>query len=160
MTRESDEHREIERKFLVRKLPDNLAAFPHAEISQGYLAIAEGGVQVRLRKNGAHHSLTYKRGAGNVREEREIALSAEQFSVLWPATQEKRLIKTRYEIPWGDRIIEIDLYGGRHEGLAVAEVEFEDEESAKNFRPPDWLGDDVTRDPRYSNQLIASPLSD
>jgi CYTH domain-containing protein len=35
-------------------------------------------------------------------------------------------------------------------------VEFDDEESAKNFQPPDWLSEDVTGDPRYSNQLLAS----
>lgn len=156
----SSTHHEIERKFLVRKLPHDLAVFPHAEISQGYLAIADGGVQVRLRKKEGQHSLTYKRGVGNVREEREVELTAEQFSALWPATKEKRLIKTRYEIPWGDRVIEIDLYHAQHEGLAVAEVEFDDEKSAENFQPPDWLGSDVTRDPRYSNQLIASPISD
>jgi CYTH domain-containing protein len=149
-------NREIERKFLVRKLPEELAKFPHTEISQGYLAIARGGVQVRLRKNGATHSLTYKRGIGNVREEREVELTPAQFDALWPATESKRLVKTRYDIPLGNRVVEIDVYGGRHNGLVVAEVEFEDEESAKNFQPPAWLGEDVTGDPRYSNQLLAS----
>jgi CYTH domain-containing protein len=38
----------------------------------------------------------------------------------------------------------------------VAEVEFDTEEAAKDFQPPAWLGDDVTGDPRYSNQLLAS----
>ena len=149
-------NREIERKFLVRTLPEQLAGFPHAEISQGYLAITPGGVQVRLRKNGPTHSLTYKRGLGNVREEREVELTPEQFDALWPATDGKRLVKTRYDIPLENRVVEIDVYGGRHEGLIVAEVEFDDEESAKNFQPPDWLGEDVTGDPRYSNQLLAS----
>jgi CYTH domain-containing protein len=65
-------------------------------------------------------------------------------------------VKTRYDIPLGNRVVEIDVYGGRHNGLVVAEVEFEDEESAKSFQPPDWLGEDVTGDPRYSNQLLAS----
>lgn len=149
-------HREIERKFLVRKLPENLSTHPHTEISQGYLAIADDGLQVRLRKKRDQHSLTYKRGVGNVREEREVTLTADQFSTLWPATEGKRLIKTRYEIPLGDRVVEIDIYGGRHEGLVVAEVEFDDEKSAEDFQPPEWLGDDVTGDPRYSNQLLAS----
>jgi CYTH domain-containing protein len=114
------------------------------------------GLQVRLRRKRDQYSLTYKRGLGNVREEREVTLTAEQFDKLWPATEGKRLVKTRYEIPFGDRVVEIDRYGGRHEGLVVAEVEFEDEQSAINFQPPDWLGDDVTGDPRYSNQLLAS----
>src|SRR5687767_15356684 len=152
----SSMNREIERKFLVRKLPEDLTAFPSAEISQGYLVSLDDGLQVRLRTKSGQHSLTYKRGLGNVREEREVALTAEQFAKLWPATEGKRLSKTRYEIPFGDRVIEIDIYSGKHEGLVVAEVEFDDEESAINFQPPDWLGDDVTGDPRYSNQLLAS----
>ena len=60
-------HREIERKFLVRKLPEQLAEFPHAEISQGYLVSLDDGLQVRLRKSNESYSLTYKRGVGNVR---------------------------------------------------------------------------------------------
>lgn len=152
----AERHREIERKFLVRKLPDDLRAFPSAEIAQGYLVSTDDGLQVRLRKKSEQYSLTYKRGLGNVREEREVALTAEQFATLWPATEGKRLSKTRYDIPFGERVVEIDIYSGRHEGLVVAEVEFDDEESAINFQPPDWLGEDVTGDPRYSNQLLAS----
>jgi adenylate cyclase len=152
----SHEHREIERKFLVRKLPDDLTSYPFADIAQGYLVSLSDGLQVRLRKSGEKYSLTYKRGIGHVREEREIELTAEQFDALWPATEGKRLVKTRYEIPFGDRVIEIDVYHEKHEGLAVAEVEFDEEDAAENFRPPVWLGDDVTGDARYSNQLLAS----
>jgi CYTH domain-containing protein len=148
--------REIERKFLVRKLPEDLTSFSSNEISQGYLVSLDDGLQVRLRKSGEHYLLTFKRGTGNVREEREVELTATQFDALWPATEGKRLVKTRYEIPFGDRVVEIDVYHGRHEGLVVAEVEFDEEAAAKNFKPPDWLGDDVTGDPRYSNQLLAS----
>jgi CYTH domain-containing protein len=156
MSRNKEEHREIERKFLVRKLPDSLTSYPHAEILQGYLVSLDDGLQVRLRRSGDKFSLTFKRGTGNVREEREVELSAEQFDALWPATEGKRLVKTRYEIPFGKRVVEIDVYHGKHEGLIVAEVEFDAEETAKNFRAPDWLADDVTGDPRYSNQLLAS----
>src|SRR3954470_15578801 len=116
---------EIERKFLVRELPHNLADYPHNEIWQGYLVSLDDGTQVRLRKKGECYSLTFKRGTGNVREEREVDLSAEQFDALWPATEGKRLVKTRYEIPLGDRVVEIDVYHDRHEGLVVAEVEFD-----------------------------------
>lgn len=149
-------HREIERKFLPREVPGNLADFPHAQMEQGYLAIAPGGVQVRLRKAGASHSLTYKRNEGDSRQEREVEITPEQFAVLWPATEGKRLTKTRYNFPFGALVIEIDIYSGRHEGLIVAEVEFETEQAARVFQPPDWLGPDVSRDPRYSNQLLAS----
>ena len=149
-------NREIERKFLVRKLPAKLESYPAAEISQGYLVSLDDGLQVRLRTSDEQYSLTYKRGAGNVREEREVELTAEQFAVLWPATDGKRLVKTRYKIPFDEHVVEIDVYHDKHEGLVVAEVEFDEEEAARNFQPPDWLGDDVTGDPRYSNQLLAS----
>ena len=148
--------REIERKFLVRKMPDGLTSYPNNEISQGYLVSLDDGTQVRLRKKGDGYTLTFKRGTGNIREEREVELTAKQFDSLWPATDSKRLVKTRYEIPLGGRVVEIDVYHDRHEGLVVAEVEFNDEEASRNFQPPDWLGDDVTGDPRYSNQLLAS----
>ena len=155
MSRKEKGSREIERKFLVRDLP-TLTNYPHIEISQGYLVSLDNGLQVRLRQSGDRYSLTYKRGAGPVREEREVELTAEQFEVLWPATEGRRLVKTRSEIPLGDLIVEIDIYHGRHEGLIVAEVEFDEEKTAANFQAPAWLGADVTGDPRYSNQLLAS----
>jgi len=156
MAANANSHLEIERKFLVRKLPADLTSFPNCAIAQGYLAIAPGGVQVRLRRSADRLSLTFKRGMGKAREEREVELTAAQFEALWPATHGKQVTKTRYEIPFEDWVVEIDIYGGQHEGLVVAEVEFDDAESAENFLRPDWLGDDVTNDPRYSNQLLAS----
>ncbi len=149
-------HREIERKFLVRELPADLAAYPHVAMAQGYLVIAPDGVQVRLRKAGDKHSLTYKRNDGASRIEREIALTCEQFEVLWPATDGKRLTKTRYAVPLGGLTVEIDIYSGRQSGIVVAEVEFEDEDAARDFAVPHWLGEDVSHDPRYSNQLLAT----
>jgi adenylate cyclase len=147
--------REIERKFLVKQLPERLDQFPHQEIVQGYLAAESSGVQVRLRKKGNAHSLTYKRDTENGREEREISLSAEQFDTLWPATAGRRLTKQRYEVPCNEHIIEIDVYRGRHDGLVVAEVEFGDDQACVDFNPPEWLGEEVTGQSRYSNVLLA-----
>ena len=146
---------EIERKFLLKRVPDNLEKYPRAEIEQGYLAIDSGGHHVRLRKKGDARSLTYKRDYGIRREEREIRLTADQFEALWPATAGRRLTKIRYDLPRGKRMIEIDVYGGVHEGLVVAEVEFPDEESCAEFEAPDWFGAEVTGDQRYSNLKLA-----
>ena len=97
--------REIERKFLVRKMPGDLTSYPSSEISQGYLVSLDDGTQVRLRKANEHHTLAFKRGTGNVREEREVELTAAQFDALWPATEGKRLVKTRYEIPLAEHVV-------------------------------------------------------
>src|SRR2546430_11098250 len=116
--------REIERKFLLKRLPPNLRHFHSRTIEQGYLAAKTDGTQIRLRKSGRHHSLTIKRGRGVSRQEIEVDLTRDQFEELWPATAGCRLTKTRYDVPFGKRTIEIDVYRGRNEGLVVAEVEF------------------------------------
>jgi len=143
--------REIERKFLLKRFPPDLKKYPHDTIEQGYLAVGRGGLQVRLRKKGSVLSLTYKEGTRGERVEREIRLSLEQFKALWPATAGRRLTKVRYDVPWKKHTIEIDVYRGRHDGLVVAEVEFDDQKSAAEFQRPDWLGRDVTGKPKYSN---------
>lgn len=147
--------REIERKFLLKRFPGDLKKFPHDTIEQGYLAVGRGGLQVRLRKKGSVFSLTYKEGTRGGREEREIRLSLEQFNALWPATAGRRLTKVRYDVPWKKHTIEIDVYRGRHDGLVVAEVEFDDEKGAADFQGPDWLGRDVSGKPKYSNVTLA-----
>ena len=148
-------NREIERKFLVKELPDNLGESRCLVIEQGYLAIESAGRQVRLRKTDSGTSLTFKVGRGSHREEREIKLSPNQFAVLWPGTEGRRLRKLRYEVPWGDLLIEVDIYRGRHAGLVVAEVEFPDPASCRKFRSPLWFGREVTGEKRYSNVRLA-----
>lgn len=146
---------EIERKFLLKRLPARLTSYPHEEIDQGYLAVARGGVQVRLRKKGRVRTLTYKRGTKTAREEREVRLNAKQFDALWPATEGHRLTKIRYDVAWEGFVIEVDVYTGRHEGVVVAEVEFADEKTCRDFAPPDWFGEDVSGKSRYSNVAMA-----
>src|SRR5207247_7931139 len=102
--------REIERKFLIKRLPLEILRSRHFRIAQGYLANEPGGRHVRLRKKGKIASLTFKVGRGTAREEREIRLSPKQLRTLWPATRGRRLHKTRYEIPWKRLKIEIDIY--------------------------------------------------
>jgi CYTH domain-containing protein len=149
-----DPHLEIERKFLIRRLPRNLKRYRHAEIAQGYLAI-DRRAHVRLRKKGRSHTLTYKRGPARSREEREIQLNPAQFAILWPATKGARLMKTRYYLPYKGLTIELDIFHGSHEGLMLAEVEFPDTLTYHKFRPPPWLGDEVTGVSRYSNVRLA-----
>ena len=148
-------YQEIERKFLLKSLPPDLDGQPHHVIEQGYLAATPDGRQVRLRRTDSKHTLTFKTADGALREEREIHITPEQFAVLWPATSGKRLTKTRYVLPWNNLGIEVDVYGGINRGIVVAEVEFRNEQQCTAFEPPDWFGEEVTRDPRYSNVVLA-----
>ena len=145
---------EVERKFLVHEAP-KLDNAPAEEIDQGYLAIGSDG-EVRLRRKGERLLLTAKRGGGLSREEAEVELGRDAFEELWPLTEGRRLHKRRHVLPQGELEIEVDVYAGDLDGLVVAEIEFGSEEEARAFVPPDWLGEDVTGDPRYLNVTLAT----
>jgi CYTH domain-containing protein len=149
---------EIERKFVVGEpLTFDLAAYASEPISQGYIAIADDGTEVRIRARGHTHTLTVKSGPARSRVEEEIEIDARRFESLWPLTDGRRVEKRRYVIPGeGDLGIELDVYEGDLAGLVTAEVEFPSEEAADAFDPPTWLGTDVTGDARYSNQSLAT----
>ncbi|HEY6111811.1 MAG TPA: CYTH domain-containing protein [Chthoniobacterales bacterium] len=149
--------REIERKFLIKRLPAEVKRARRYPIRQGYLATEGDDRHVRLRKKGKHASLTFKLVHGReVREEREIELTYKQFAALWPATAGRRLQKVRYEIPWNNVVIEIDVYSGKNEGLVVAEVEFPNRAAGRKFKPPVWFAREVTGEKRYSNIKLAT----
>src|SRR2546423_9317628 len=101
--------REIERKFLIKRLPVEILRSRHLQIAQGYLANEPGSRHVRLRKKAKTASLTFKVGRGSTREEREIRLSPKQFAVLWPATAGGRFRQGRLEVPWENLHIQIGI---------------------------------------------------
>jgi CYTH domain-containing protein len=140
----------------VKEFPERLKQARRCVIAQGYLAAEPGGRHVRLRKKGKTASLTFKVGRGAHREEREIKLSAKQFAALWPATVGRRLYKLRYEMPWKNFLIEIDIYRRKHKGLVVAEVEFPNRTACRKFKAPAWFGREVTGNKRYSNVRLAT----
>jgi len=146
---------EIERKFLVKSLPENLEQYQHKDITQGYLAITEDGTEVRLRQKGKKYFQTVKSGAGKTRFESEVEITEDQFKALWEATKGKRVEKTRYEIPHESGTIELDVYHGDLDGLLLAEMEFPGEKESNKFTPPEWLSEEVTDDKRYKNQNLA-----
>jgi len=145
---------EIERKFILAAAPDWLDSAPAEPIEQGYLAVGEGS-EVRLRLIGGRPRLTVKSGAGLSREEAEVELTEAQFEALWPLTEGRRLSKVRHRRETGVETIEIDVYGGAHDGLIVAEIEFDSTDASAGFEPPDWLGTEVTGDDRWANASLA-----
>ena len=100
--------------------------------------------------------LTIKDGRGRVRAEEELELDPATFDRLWPLTDGRRIVKTRYEIPAGnDLTIELDVYHGPLAGLATAEVEFGSVEDSERFNPPHWFGREVTEADEYKNRALA-----
>ncbi len=153
---------EIEKKFLVKEIPENISQYDNVEIRQGYLIDSceeNNDIERRFRKENEKCFFTIKTvisGNGrHIREEKTHQITQESFNELWPKTEGRRLEKTRYKIPYGKYLIELDIYNGRHLGLVVAEIEFPNIAEAMGFIPPSWIGEDITEDKRYSNQELA-----
>lgn len=144
---------EIERKFLIHALPQNLDTYPRKEIEQGYI---NRDPVVRIRRQDDAYILTCKGQGFLVREEFELPLSKEAFAHLKPKTDGIFIEKTRYLIPYDDKLtIELDLFHGKLAPLVLAEVEFSSVEEANAFLPPAWFGEDVTNSPKYHNSNLS-----
>lgn len=148
---------EIERKFLanLELLEGSPDDYEYTAIRQGYLVIGDDGSEARLRDKAGKYTLTVKTKGDLVRGEWETEVDESQFEILWPATEGKRVEKTRFKIPYGEYVIELDIYEGQLDGLVTAEIEFESMQAAQQFVPPEWLGKDVTQESSFKNQNLA-----
>lgn len=146
---------EIEKKFLVTNIP-SLSDYEKTEILQGYL-VSQKDNELRIRKMGESYFKTSKKAhPSGYREEIEEYISIGEFEKLWAQTGGKRIEKIRYKIPYQQFTVELDIFSGLNKGLELAEIEFDSEESARDFSPPSWFGQDVTDDPKYKNVNLAS----
>ena len=149
---------EIERKFLLKN--DSWRVEGSGTLyRQGYLStVSERTVRIRLINDQGF--LTIKGiPVGARRAEYEYEIPAGEASEMLDNLCEHPLIeKTRYRVEYQDLVWEIDEFKGDNAGLNIAEVELEDENQAVHM--PDWVGEEVTGDPRYySANLTANPYS-
>lgn len=149
---------EIERKYLLRALPNLPAGTTSVEIEQGWIP----GTRIleRLRRTrgptGVHHFRTIKFGTGIRRVEVEEEISAELFARMWPLTEGRRIAKRRHCVPHGALRWEIDEFAGRD--LVLAEIELPAVDTPVVVPP--WLASvmvrEVTGDPAYVNANLAT----
>ena len=147
---------EIERKYRVKKMPD-LESVSFHFMEQGYLNTEP---VVRVRKEDDNYYLTYKGKGLLVREEANLPLTKEAYLHMIEKADGIIIRKKRYLIPYEQFMIELDVFEAPYENLVIAEVEFESEEQANLFSPPDWFDEEVTLDPRYHNSNLSRGCSD
>jgi len=169
---------EIERKYIVEKIPDVPLTYP-INITQGYISITKEN-EVRIRKkiqNGkSKYTLTWKSKGDKIRDEIQSEIDKNTFVNFIPATNGKIVEKDRYQIKfcfinnnseisfdvkkYPDQksfTIELDIYKGHLFGLMCAEVEFETEEESRllDTVKPEWFAKEVTFDKRFKNQSLS-----
>lgn len=151
---------EIERKWVADHRPNAVTpASRGIHLRQGYLAV-DDVVTVRVRISDEWAKLTVKAGAGAERTEVEVEIDPGEAEELWPFTEGRRILKTRYRVPLDrslgeDLVAEVDLFEGDLAGLCLVEVEFPSKQAADAFEAPDWFGRDVTDVKGWSNADLA-----
>ena len=148
--------KEIERKFLLKG-----RFWPRETVMrcrQGFLNSFKERT-VRVRTIGDKGYLTVKGIAvGASRMEFEYEIPYQDAITLLDICEKPLIEKNRYSVKEGDLIWEIDEFFGENQGLIIAEVELEREDQP--FTKPDWVGEEVTGDPRYFNSnLIKKPYT-
>lgn len=145
---------EIERKFLVRgEAP--LDRGDGVPIRQGYISRDEA-IAVRVRRAGERAYLTIK-GERSAIERAEFEYEipvADAEAMLAELCTPPLIEKTRFRVRHGARTFEVDVFAGANDGLVLAEIELASPEEAVEL--PDWIGREVTDDPRYRNASLAA----
>lgn len=147
--------KEIERKFLVRTDGWRAKTVSKAILKQAYVAsMDDRSVRVRVL-DGESARLTMKIGRSSMtRDEFEYDIPVADAEELMESAIGIVIEKTRYRVPHEGFVWEVDVFGGPHRGLIIAEVEMKSESDAPPL--PAWLGREVTGDFRYSNQALAT----
>lgn len=146
-------HNEIERKFLVVGEYKSLA-YNRTHIEQGYFATDQGKT-VRIRIRDDKGFLTIKgpvRSNGLTRYEFETELPIDDAHELMKLCLPGRVNKDRWLVKSGKHIVEVDEFFDKNEGLVIAEIELESEDEP--YEKPDFIGKEVTGDPRYYNKYL------
>ena len=142
---------EIERKFLIKELPDYLWKYESVSIEQFYIAL---NPEVRIRKINERHLLTFKTDGNLERKEMEIPITKLQFDNLKNMALFEGVYKTRYFIPEDKYICELDIYNNI-KNLITVEVEFNSKQEADNFNVPKWFGHEITNIQEFKNKNLA-----
>lgn len=141
---------EIERKFLVSGIPP---LGNGVTMVQGYLC-HDRDRTVRVRVEGERAVLTIKGATvGISRAEFEYEIPLKDAEELLKLAVSPVVKKTRYYHQLGKHVWEIDVFEGENQGLIVAEIELTAEQ--EEFEKPEWIGQEVSHDGRYSNSALA-----
>lgn len=151
---------EIERKFLVTSDAWRNQATRSEDYQQGYLNdLNTCSIRVRIAGERAYLNIKSAR-LGIMRHEYEYAIPlVDAQEMLGNLCIGSIVEKTRFFVPFGGLVWEVDVFSGDNAGLVVAEVELESEDA--RFDLPPWVGEEVSHDPRYYNvNLVTLPYKD
>lgn len=136
---------EIERKFLIKELPDLSPKEPIRY--ERYFIKIENGLEERVQKKGDKYEYEIRKTISDIQRTKEKrSITEEEFIEFKKGKENEGIIRDSYLISEKPNIT-IKIYRGRFEGLIRAEVEFNSEEEARDYKPESWMGSEITTSP-------------
>ena len=154
---------EIERRFLVNSLDEiDLSRFKSKRIIQDYLYSDRfSAIRKRCIISGKETKYIYTIKTGKSKfsvNEIEKEITEEEYNSLIVKEENNTIDKIRYFIPYENGLtIELDVFKGIYEGIIFAEIEFESEKQAENFKSPKWFGNEISS--KITNSMMAKTNS-
>ena len=148
---------EIERKFLLKGDSWRADVLRSVDYRQGYMSGTDK-CSIRIGNNKAHLNI----------KSATLGIQRSEYDYPVPLVDAEEMLsqfclgaiieKTRYFLDYKNHTWEIDVFEGANQGLIVAEIELDHED--EQFELPDWIGKEVSDDPRYYNVcLVDHPFS-
>ena len=149
---------EIERKYAVNYLPKDLKIADIIDIEQAFIyKDAKTVIRIRKIQNKKSNSIEYiytVKTKGDIQHQKDANIASayeiesyiqkEEFNKLIKNKISSIIRKTRMVIPIGDNLnVEMDIYKDDLQDLITAEIEFPNEDIAKTFQKPEWLGEEL-----------------
>lgn len=149
---------EIERKYAVKYFPENLKITNILDIEQAFI-YKDAKTVIRIRKIGDKKSDDIKyiytvKTKGDIAYHKdstvanayeiESYIQEEDFNEFIKKRISSIIRKTRMIIPIENNLkVEMDIYKDYLQDLITAEIEFPNEDIAKAFQKPEWLGEEM-----------------
>lgn len=142
---------EHERKFLLKRLPDDFDTYTKEDVTQWYIKTYKSySLRLRLYSDGRCYLDIKERKSGI--SKRKSGKKAE-FINYQKFTENKPFIKkVRYKKHYKNHLVIIDVFD---DNLMIIEVESKDINYLKSIIIPDWFGIEVTDDIRYTNHHMS-----
>lgn len=151
-------NKEIERKYAVKYMPNDIKINKIIDIEQAFI-YKDMNTIIRIRKvtdkkeKTTNYIYTVKtKGDIEYKNNYDVAskyeiesnISKEEYDKLIQKKISNIINKTRIIVPIEENLkVEIDIYYDYLDGLLTAEIEFPNEEMAKTYQKPDWLGEEL-----------------
>lgn len=154
---------ELERTYLVKKLPEEMKMATATELLDIYLPSNSEHPILRIRKRGGKYMITKKHPIvgtdSSEQSEETILLLEDEYNEL-SQIKGKRVRKNRYTINKPGMTVDIDVFLDDLDGLVTVDFEFLSNDEKNNFEMPDWCLADVTQEKIIAGGMLAGKKYD